>query len=48
MNFWFPWLHDPDEPLSRRQHTISIWIPRWLQRLVKAKRLVLNIEIGPR
>jgi hypothetical protein len=47
--FRFPVPHDPDEPLSPRERTISIWLPRWLARLLKSKegRILINITLSP-
>jgi hypothetical protein len=48
-NFRFPFLVDPDEPLSPRERTISIRLPRWLARLLKSKsaRILINIRMAP-
>jgi hypothetical protein len=49
VNFRFPFFVDPDEPLSPRERTILIRLPRWLARLLKSKhgRILINIRMEP-
>jgi hypothetical protein len=47
MNMKLLFLRNPNEPPPKYQRTISIWLPKWLRHLLKANRLVINIDIGP-
>ena len=48
MKIPFFWLHDPDEPVQRREWTFSLWLPGWLASLLKGKRVVVNISAEPK